>query len=115
MDIPDHRRICRPHARPAFHWSMVPIRDRLHHFADIERFLPPRVRFVREDLTHEGEAFLAALAVGIELDVAIDGIGRRGPPGESLAGRDIGMLIMAEEDMAGFINVSSPVLRLAVE
>ena len=47
-------------------------------------------------------------------DVAVDRIGGRGAAREALAGRDVGVLVVAEEDAAGVGDVARPVLRLAV-
>ena len=50
---------------------MVLVRDRLHHGADVEGLLPPRVAPVREDVAYRGEAVLVAALVGEGADVAV--------------------------------------------
>ena len=94
---------------------MVLVDDRHHHFANVEGFLPPGIGLVRQDLADQREALLAVRAVRIDSHVAIDGIGRRGPPGEPLARRHVGVVIVAQQNVAGFIDVARPVLRLAVD
>src|ERR1035438_2550353 len=67
------------------------------------------VSVVGEDLAHSSEAVVRAANVRIRLHIPIDGIAGTGPARESLAWRYVGMLIMAQEDVAGLIDVSCPV------
>src|ERR1017187_10619720 len=115
MGIPDHRSFGAPHARPAFQWTMVLVYDGPHDTANIEGLLPPGVGVVREDLAHSSEAVLMAVTVWIRLHIPVDGIAGGGPPRKSLARHYVGMLIMAQEDVAGLIDVSCPILRLAID
>src|ERR1019366_479642 len=115
MGIPDHRSLGASHAGPAFQWTMVLVYGCPHHAANVEGFLPSGVSVVGENLAHSGEAVVSAANVRIRLHVPVDGIVRGGPPWEPLAWSHVGVLIMAQEDVAGLIDVSCPILRLAVE
>ena len=121
MGIPHDRSLRRAHAGPALQRRMVLVDGRHHHFANIKRSLAPRVGLVRQDVADQFEAVfrigiaIAVPAVRIDLHISIQGIGSRGPPGEALARSHVGVVIVAQQNVAGFIDVAGPVLRLAVD
>src|ERR1039458_10791445 len=108
MCIPNHRRLRCAHASPALQRSMVLVDGRHHHCTNVERFLVPVVGHVRQYVAHTCETFLAAVRIGSH--VTGDGIGRLRPPWEPLTRRYVGVIVMAEQEVAGFINVPRPVL-----
>ena len=85
VSIPDDCRFRRSHARPALEWSMVLIDDRHHHLANVEGFLPPAIRLVGENLSHDRKAVRVAVAVRIDLHVPIERVGSLRPPRKPLA------------------------------
>ena len=57
----------------------------------------------------------SALAVWIGLYITVDRIGGCSFARESARPAHVSVIVMAEQDMAGFIDVAGPVLRLAIE
>ncbi len=78
-------------------------------------FLRPGLVCVRQNLSHERETVLAILTVRIALNIALDRIGGYGSARKALARHDVGMLVMSEQNMTGFIDIARPVLCLAVD
>ena len=115
MGVPHHSRLRTSHAGPAFQRLVILVNDCSHHGANVERFLAPSVGVVREDLADSSEPGVRAGSVRIRLHIPVNGIACSRPPWESLARSQVGVLIMAQEDVAGLIDVSCPVLRLAVD
>src|ERR1035438_5205176 len=103
---------------------MVLIDHRQHDSANIEGFLAARVGLVREDVAYQGETFLAVSTVGavdvrtvnmgINSHVPIDGICGHGGPRESLSRRYISVIVVTQQNVACFIDVASPILRLPI-
>ena len=79
---------------------MVLVGDGTHHRADVEGLLAVGVRLQREDVAHGAEVAVRDV-VRIAADVAVDRVGARRAPREALAGRDVGVLVVGEEDLAG--------------
>src|SRR5208283_3241654 len=121
MGVPHYRGLRRSHSSPAFQRGMVLVGSRLHHFTNIKRFLAPGVGLVRQDLADSFETaagiviLVVALAVRIGSHVTIGGIGSLGPPWKTFAGGRVGMIVVAQQNVARFVDIASPVLRLAVD
>src|ERR1017187_3381903 len=113
MGVPDHSCLGGAHAGPALEWKIVLVHDGPHHFANVEGFLASGIGLVGENLTYQGET-VAAMTVRIEPYVTVDGIGCRSLARKALAGCQVGVFIVAQKYMAGFIDVPGPVLGLAV-
>ena len=114
MRVPNHHRLGASHAGPSLQRSMVLVNHRSQHSADIEWLLASGVGFVGEDIADAHEAAGTVVAVRISLDVAVDGIAGCGLAGEALARSKVGVIVMTEEDMAGFIDVARKILRLPI-
>src|SRR5262252_10788509 len=94
---------------------MVLIDHRHHHAANVEGLLAARVRCVGENLPSPREALFGSLLMRILLYIAVNRIVGYGHPREPLAWRNVGVVIVAEQDAASLIDVARPVLRLAIE
>ena len=115
MSIPYHSAFGIAHTRPALERRMVLIHNGHHHGANVEGFLAPGIGLVGEDFPDLRETVAAISGVGIGADVAIKGIGGHRSAGETLARGDVGVFIVAKQDVTGFINILCPVLRLTVK
>ena len=100
---------------PALQRRVVLVGDCPHHFPNVEGLLPPWIGFVRQNFADQSEALLPILTVGMDSHIPSYGIIRHGAPREALAGRDVGVVIVTEQNVAGFINVTGPVLCLAID
>ena len=114
MGVPNHNRLGPSHAGPALQGRMVLVNHRRQHSADVKWLLTPRVGLVRENVSDTHEAAGAVGAVRISLHVAVNGVAGCGTTGKTLARKNVGMLVMAEQDMTGLIDVAGKILRLAV-
>src|SRR5208337_265135 len=117
MGVPHHRGLRRAHPGPTLHWGVILIDGRHHHFANIKRFFAAGVGFVGHDIADPFEPVIpvAVLSVRMNSHVSINGIGGRRLTGEALAWSYVGVFIMAQQQMAGLINVLGPILRLPIE
>ena len=109
VSVPDYACLSGPHAGPAFEWKMVLVHDRPHHLANVEGLLASGIGLVGENLADQCET-VSAMTVRIEPYITVDRIDGRSLARKSLAGRHVGVFIMAQEDVAGFIDVPGPVL-----
>src|ERR1035438_4716456 len=81
--------------------------------AHVEGFLAFTVDRGIEYLAERAEA-AARPGVRRRGDVPADGVGGRGWPGEAVAWRSVGVLVVCEQDVHGGGQVGCPVLGLAV-
>ena len=93
--------------------SMVGVGDGAHHRADVERLLAAGVRLLGEDLA-DGLEVRARRLVRRAADVAVGRVARLGAAREALARRDVGVLVVVEQHLAGAGEVGRAVLRLPV-
>src|ERR1700756_1195225 len=114
VSIPDHGGFCRSHPGPALQGRVGLVYGCHHYSANIEGSLPSGIRLVRQDLPNPGESFLSILVVRIALHIAVDGIGCFSPAGKPLPLQNVGVLVVSKEDVTRFVDVSCPVLCLAV-
>src|SRR5579862_5340984 len=117
MAIPNHRGFRSPHAGPALHRGMILIDRRGHDLANLKRSFTAGIGLVGHDVADSLESLFAAcqLAMRMRPDVAVGGIGSGVPAGKAFAGKHVSVVVVAQQDVAGFINVVRPVLRLAVD
>lgn len=101
------------HVGPALEHRVVLVDDGTHHRADVERLLPVRVGFRREDVADGGEV-ARRVDVRVDAHVAVDRVGRLRLAGETLAGSNVGMGVVPEEHLDCGGQVRGPVLCLAV-
>src|SRR5204863_6437976 len=112
MRIPYDSSFSCAHAGPTFQWSMILVHSRHHHAANIERFLAARIGFIIEDVA---DAIEAIAGMRILLHVAVDCVASGCSARKALAGHHVGVIVVAEQDVTGFVDVMRPVLCLTID
>src|ERR1700757_998912 len=112
MRVPYDGGLGRPHSAPAFERHMILVDHGHHHLANIEGLLAPGIGFVRKNVTNAAEAVFILVTVRKVADVATDRIGCGGLPWEPFAGSDVGVIVVPHKNVAGLVDVASPILRL---
>ena len=113
MRVDHDRGLGTGHVGPAFEHRVVLVDHSADHSADVERLLAIAVALLGEDVADRGE-IARRMHVRVDADVAVDRVGGLRVAREALARRDVGVLVVLEEHLAGRGQVRRPVLRLAV-
>src|ERR1035438_9246705 len=106
MSVPYDTGFGGSHSGPALQRRMILVDGGHHHFANFERLLSAGVSFVGQDLADIGKPVLAVFVMRKRLHVASDGIGGGGAARKALPRVYVCVIVMPEQNMAGFINRS---------
>src|SRR5437764_10287882 len=111
--LPRHGHLGLAHPAPTLERRMVAVDHGPHHRADVERLLATGVGLLGEDLTYRAQVGTRG-AVRRGADIAVHGIHRRSTSWEALTGSHVGVLVIAEQHLAGARDIGRPVLGLPV-
>ena len=114
MAVEHHDGVGFAHIRPPLEGRVVAVEGGPHQASGCRRascgrgWSPPR------RCRRSGWKSTAFHHVRLGGDVPVDGVGRHRPPGEALAGRDVAVLVVGQQDLACAGQLGRPVLGLAV-